>query len=215
MRRKGFTLVEVVVVVAVVALLSAIVVPLVARQIDEAKIARAKNECQVIGAAILKFHSDVGLWPAQYINPNVVLSLVSGTSVSSSAPSGSSLQYGFTGTGNQSWYDGGATSIKYVDIFDNHLNTNTPQSTTYLYATTGEFRWRGPYLAPIGKDPWGHPYTCNIQAAYSGTNTQCVVLCAGPNGVIDTSFTSARKGLASTATDPSGDDIWAVICARP
>lgn len=220
-RNQGFTLVEVVVVIAVVALLSAIIVPMVAKQIDDAKIGRAKNECVVIGSAIGQFYKDVGVFPAAKDSTGRVdhslYGLVSGTAVVTVGTATTALSYGFTATGNDDWYDGGQTaSADLLDVFDNHLNVNTPEGATgAAYATTGEFRWRGPYLAPINKDPWGHYYMCNIRAAYNGTNTQCVVMSAGPNGSIDTAYTAARNGTAATTTEPTSDDIWAVVHLRP
>lgn len=213
----GFTLVEVVVVIAVVALLSAIIVPVVARQIDSAKRARAKNECQVIASAILKFYSDVGLFPASSVNgsaraDNNLARLVSGTAVIYSEDGGPA--YGYISTTNDDWYDDGtdgtALAVESIDLFDNHLNSNTPiGSTTVLYPTSGEFRWRGPYLARIDKDPWGRPYVCNIDAAYSGSGVQCVVMSAGPNGDFDTAVDPA-----STVSDATEDDIWSVVVLR-
>jgi len=49
---KGFTLIEVVVVVAVIAILAAVLTPYITKYIDDSKIAKARNEVQVIGAAM-------------------------------------------------------------------------------------------------------------------------------------------------------------------
>ncbi|MDH3259048.1 MAG: prepilin-type N-terminal cleavage/methylation domain-containing protein, partial [Deltaproteobacteria bacterium] len=48
-KNEGFTLVEVVVVIAVVAILAAILAPSIVKHIDDSKIAKAKNETQVYG----------------------------------------------------------------------------------------------------------------------------------------------------------------------
>lgn len=213
-QQSGFTLVEVVVVIAVVALLSAIIVPVVAKQIDDAKISRAQNECVVIAAAIQQFYKDVGTYPSHNgTNPNTIRGLVSGTAVDPDV-AGTAIEYGFTADGNDDWYDAAGAAAQ-MDIFDNHLNVNSPQGNADAYATTGEFRWKGPYLAPIGMDPWNHPYMCNIYAAFHGSGTMCVVMSAGPNGVIDTTYTGGVHGVASTTTGPSEDDIWTVVTTRP
>lgn len=211
--RGGFTLVEAVVVIAVVALLSAIIVPLAAKQIDEAKKARARNDCLVIAAAMQMFLRDVGTWPSSAccvggrLVTNGVYVLVSGTAVQTIA-TGIGTDYGYTANGYDDWYDAGTDqdlSCICIDTFDNHLNANQPMGQTgQVYPTSGEFRWKGPYLPPIGKDPWGHYYVANTWAL--GNGGQCVVLSAGPNGYFDT-----PPSPAVTVTGPSGDDIWATV----
>lgn len=225
-KNQAFTLVEMVVVIAVVALLSAIIVPLVAKQVDDAKIAKAKNEMTVIAAAIGQFYKDIGVWPAASSDgttrvDHALKGLISGTAVDAdvAAMSPTAVSYGFTATGNDDWYDAGQTAIDTkLDILDNHLNANNPDgdgSGGGGYATSGEFRWRGPYLPPIGMDPWGHAYMCNILAAYSGSSNMCVILSAGPDGAIDTSYTGGTTfGIASSTAAPTDDDIWVVVHMR-
>ena len=61
--KQGFTLIEMVVVLAVVAILAAILTPTIAKNINDAKVARATNEVQVIAAAVGSFYKDMGRWP--------------------------------------------------------------------------------------------------------------------------------------------------------
>lgn len=58
-REKGFTLIEVVVVVAVIAILAAILTPYITKYIEDSKIAKAKNETQVVAAAIVNAMKDL------------------------------------------------------------------------------------------------------------------------------------------------------------
>lgn len=214
--RRAFTLVEMVVVIAVVALLSAIIVPLVAKQIDDSKIAKAKNELVVMAAAINKFRIDVGLWPGMVSGAVNVLTLVSGTAVDADVdPDNDALDYGFAGAGNEGWYCNSCADPGAADTFDNSLNVNSFQGNDDLYPTTGETRWKGPYLPPIGMDPWGRPYMCNIGAAFMESGNLVVVMSAGPNGIIDTTYDEDHYGAASTVAAPSGDDIWVVIYIKP
>ena len=60
---KGFTLIEVVVVVAVIAILAAILTPYITKYIDDSRIAKARNEAQVIAAAVTNAYKDLGHWP--------------------------------------------------------------------------------------------------------------------------------------------------------
>lgn len=217
--RRGFTLVEAIVVIAVVAVLSAIIVPLVAKQIENAKIGRARSECREIAAAIGRFYKDTGVWPAAIARgggrvDHQLNRLVSGSSYSAMSSmitsSSDGTNYGYASSANDNWFDGGGTvASTAVDIFDNHLNMNKPEDdATAAYETTGEVCWKGPYMPPINTDPWGHYYCCNIAKAYSGTK-QCVVISAGPNGAFDT----ANNPDASVSS-PTGDDIWEVVHIR-
>jgi len=61
---KGFTLVEVIVVAAIIAILAGILVPMIFSQIDEAKLSRAKGDIRSLSSAIYAFRKDVGQWPA-------------------------------------------------------------------------------------------------------------------------------------------------------
>lgn len=186
----GFTLVEVVVVIAVVALLAAIMTPLIAKNIDDAKIGRAENEAQVIAAAIGNFYKDVGRWPSMNASGayNRVTTLVSGNS-----------SLAGTAINSNGWVS--STSGATVDFIENHLLNNTPKGTG-AYPATGRSSWRGPYLNAAPLDPWGSPYMVNIAATNtSAAPLKALVISAGPNGVMDTVFATTRTTLAG------GDDI--------
>ncbi len=196
---SGFTLVEVIVVIAAVALLSAIVTPMIVKQINDSKMARARNECQVIASALGDFFKDVGYFPSMDAsgNPGKVQILVSGTEVPAKNPF----------LGKTSWYNKGKS-----DTLSNHLTQNSPKGKKDGYTTTGsENVWRGPYSDDISADPWGRPYLCNVIATYS-TDTakyrKTLVLSAGPNGLVETSFD------AKDSTNIAGDDIGMVIHRR-
>lgn len=197
---KGFTLIEVVVVVAIVALLSAVLTPIVAQKINDSRISKAQNETAVIAAALGDFYKDVAVFPAmdQTGAINKVKTLVSGSSVPATNPFGS---------GNTGWF----TSTPQ-DTFDNHFVTNTPEgSTTNTYNTTGADRWKGPYMETVPLDPWGRPYVCNIRSVYetSATNyRKCLVLSSGPDGKFQTDQN------AKFDTKISGDDIGFLVHLR-
>jgi len=203
--KDGFTLVEVVVVVAVVALLAAIMVPLIAKPIDDAKAARAANETQVIAAALGNFFKDVGHWPTMNAG-GVYNSITTLRSMDRADDSGGGCtpeaQPGNTLTTN-GWYSN--TAFPTVDFLDYHLLTNTPKGTG-SYPTTGDNAWRGPYMGVIFNDPWDTPYMVNIGATIPGSQAQkTMILSAGPNMVMDTPFNTSRD------TEISGDDIGVVL----
>ena len=60
---KGFTLVEIIVAVALVAILSAAIAPSVLNNIAMGRMARAQSDVQALAAGIMQFRVEVGLYP--------------------------------------------------------------------------------------------------------------------------------------------------------
>src|SRR5437773_8445555 len=61
--QKGFTLLEIIVVLAVLGALAAMLTPVVFRYIDDANLTRAQGDTQTIAAAIQQMYKDTGRWP--------------------------------------------------------------------------------------------------------------------------------------------------------
>ena len=59
----GFTLIEILVAVAILAILSAALSPLVIKYVNDGRRARTLSDAQAIAQAIEQFHLDTGLWP--------------------------------------------------------------------------------------------------------------------------------------------------------
>jgi len=201
-RNSGFTLIEMVVVLAVVAILAAILTPTIAKNINDSKITRATNETQVIAAAVGSFYRDVGRWPTS-----------DGTSLSDTLQ----LLYGpgdvptIQGAGvsdEEFWLnDGTGWAVDVIDTFANHLIENDPRDGAVNYPddTTvprPELRWRGPYLTEVRADPWGSHYSCNIYYTFNTTTNFVGVWSAGPNRIANTDAIQA-----STAVSTGGDDV--------
>lgn len=202
-RQSGFTLVEVIVVLAVVLLLTGIAVPLIGGYVEDGRRARAEAEIRTLAAAVLKFNKDVGTWPTTNSSgaPNYLYVLGSGETKPTANPY--SRGHSFA-----TWLQG-----TRGDILDNHLLRNQPQgATAAAYPITGNMRWRGPYVAgstPL--DPWGRPYVVNVIAGWNGNATnhrRIFVLSAGPDGRINT------PARARSTDDISGDDIGMIVNER-
>ncbi len=197
MKQKGFTLIEMVVVLAVVAILAAILVPTIAKNIQDANITRAQNETQVIAAAIASFYKDLGRWPT--------------SDGSDGNPDTHYLLYGANGsddsTGDASQWNQAHSGSS--DTMEHHLVTNQPGSDgtpgANAYPTTGRWRWRGPYIAEIPADPFGIHYSCNVRYLYNTITNAVYVLSAGPDKTWDTNFTQALPG--TIADDDIGTPV--------
>lgn len=225
MKRKGFTLIEMVVVLAVIAVLAAILFPTIARHITDAKITRVINEEQVITASIMMLYKDTGKWP----NTN---------SSGAGGPGGNSdrLLSGEVGDpiaqgaarvsqpGAANWGAFGNSQQLYNFLYINNPNcTGNPNGATD-YPTTGEFSWRGPYLEKrTFLDPWGNQYVVNSRyfSPNSGVavdNHRVLILSAGEDHLWSTAFTDTVNRLSAAPADaPFGpyetgaDDIGVVI----
>lgn len=179
---KGFTLIEVVVVVAVIAILAAVLTPYITKYIDDSKVAKARNEVQVIAAAVTNAYKDLGRWPNRQNAGANYGGLYTGAAAPTAALFG-------TATG---W-----AAPAQFNALDTHLVTNG-----HTYPTTGDTRWAGPYAATLPVDPWGRPYVINA-ANFTSAVVPPVptwVLSAGPNGVVETN-------IAAATTATGGDDI--------
>ncbi len=203
-KQTGFTLIEVIVVIAVVAILAAILTPTVVKNIDDAKISRAKNEVQVIGAAMTSFYKDLGRWPTW----------------NGSAANYADYLYMLNGPGNmptnydhsvphsylwRSYYYDGNNGSSRGDLFSNQLISNNPKGNGNPYVTTGEYKWHGPYLTEVKADPWGSYYASNVHYLYytptAGIPYAVFVWSAGPDRQADTQFDQDATGTVTVGDD--------------
>ncbi|MBI5788871.1 MAG: type II secretion system protein GspG [Candidatus Schekmanbacteria bacterium] len=210
-RESGFTLIEIVVILAVIAIIAASMVPRISGIIDDAKIARAQSEVQTVGMAILRFNANTGKWPAKNGDgeDNKLYTLVSGSaSIPVPIPA-------YAGGGDTNYF-GSDASVATGDYLDNHLKMNSPKgSADNAYPTTGVNRWNGPYLQEVGADPWGNAYVVNIISSYDNNteeNLYCYVISAGPDGTIQTDSDVTAAEVATHAV--SGDDIAFLLRSR-
>ena len=214
----GFTLVEILVAVAILAILSATLSPLVIKYINDGRRSRALADSQTLGQAILAFQVDTGLWPVSddgTVTDAGELSRLVG--LTQANISNANIPAGSGGTTN-AWQAGGAGGT--AGSLQDHLIFNQDNDTATLYPTSTSPPdppgWNGPYLKSVPEDPWGNPYVCNVRFLVNGNvngvtaaeaaSHAVMCLSAGPNKVWDTTFADA------TALDgPGGDDIGFLI----
>lgn len=203
-RKGGFTLVEVIVVIAVILLLTGIAVPMIGGYIADGRKARARADVKAIATGLFAFYKDVASWPTRNANGRINRVRVLYT--------GEKLPLDNPFLVEHSW-NSWALDGEHGDVLDNHLLNNEPQgSADSRYTTKGERAWHGPYLSgPMGEDPWGRPYVIFL---YSGFSTSTVnykriyVLSAGEDGELDT------DPMATSKTPVSDDDIGLIIYQR-
>jgi prepilin-type N-terminal cleavage/methylation domain-containing protein len=199
---KGFTLVEAAVAIAAVAILSGIIIPLLLKNLRDARRARARNDLQVIAGAIASQLKDTG----------------------SRRPSAQSSAFNprASGTGNQMWASrglfpatvggGGALIMgNLANMVNRQQFGDGPQSFRNLFTSpTGpnslnpveanllfgfpapaggeEFRYKGPYLTQAmanASDPWGRSYLIiGYNRNGMAGNLPIWVVCAGESGTI-------------------------------
>jgi prepilin-type N-terminal cleavage/methylation domain-containing protein len=198
-RIRGFTLVELTVVLAVIVTLALILTPSVTTFISESRQARARTDCQMIASAVVGFYRDTGFFPqwaqAQAGGPGpapqrLQLLVTPGALPAEVAPS--------------PWTTG--TSGLLAD----QLTANGPGYT--MRTVTSTIGWNGPYVSSeFRPDPWGNRYIVNIGLVETSAGVvnelgqpkaAVWVLSAGPNRIIETPFLQPV-----TAAAVGGDDI--------
>jgi general secretion pathway protein G len=161
--RKGFTLIEVIVVAGIIAILAGILVPLILKEIDEARITRAVADTKSISTAMIVFKKDTAQWLVMDANcaPNVTF-----LSGAGNLPAGL----------GESGYD---TSV--ASSYDSHFTADN----NGCYGAM----WKGPYMALVTADPWGNSYITNANS-FATPGQPVWIISAGPNKRLETAANS-------------------------
>ena len=188
MKSKGFTLIELAVVLAVIAILAGLLTPMVAGYIDQARETRAAADVRAIGTAILAYQRDTSRFP---IYTNIA-------NANTDTAAGNTLM----GTGDNPADGAGWTLASLTTLgLDDYLNTNKLSLPTT--ARGGRVAYRGPYLR-IASDPWGNAYLVTAQSLTRTSATDHgYVISAGPNAAMETTRVQAKTGAFTIG----GDDI--------
>jgi prepilin-type N-terminal cleavage/methylation domain-containing protein len=206
--RRGFTLIEITVVLAVIVTLALVLTPSIANFINDSRVTRANNDCNTIAGAIVQFYKDNGFFPQWRVagngGPGAAGSrldlLVSAGNIPVIDPAAGVVG----GLAFSGWLNGRAETLA------GQLISNAPGYTVKTPAS--QFGWNGPYVSSVlGPDPWNNRYMVNIgqievAPGFSGggppVKNAVWVISAGPNGIIETSFSQAVTNAAW-----GGDDI--------
>lgn len=188
----GFTLIEIIVILAVISILVAILTPSVLKYISEAQTDRAQNDVATIQAVINDLIKDTGQYPGNLATPTGFI-----------CGPGSIATAGATGWAANSAACTNGTGVM-ADSISNHLVVNDPNesgtaNSTSDYRTTGKFKWNGPYAQNINTDPWGNAYEVNVSTLVGGNTSPTWIISAGPDGTFQTS-----TGANSLSSDDIG-----------
>ncbi len=213
-QKSGFSLFEVLIAVAIVAILAVAVGVPVARNLNQGKVARAQSDAGVIGNAILEFYKDVGQWPAQTdLDTNPEAFRLVGNYELGGGNAGISEGTDLA-AGSQTWSSHGGTTTLTEQLIRNRSGNIHPlyKESSNPHTSPG---WNGPYMDQIPLDPWGRPFVVSIGFALPslpGTVTadneyhNVMVLSAGKDGVFNTSLDNRVYN-----EKPTGDDIGFVV----
>jgi len=194
MKSKGFTLIELAVVLAIIAVLAAVLTPMVTGYLDQARVARAQADARTIADSIKLYQRDTGRWPV-YATSGDYPNTIGGSKALIGSNTGSNPQ-----NGNATW---SVSTIVASSSLEVYINGNLTGLSANAFPKAG---FRGPYIGSLDSDPWGNKYILTA-SDLAGTTFHGYVISAGPNGVMDTTMDQPVTGQFTAGSD----DVVAVI----
>ena len=143
---RGFTLIEMVVVLAVIAILAAVLTPIINSYVDRARINSANSDVKNIAAAILQYNTDTKVWPIYKTNADIP----NGNAYDVASTPGDTPSLAGSATG---WTSGILSGTTSLDLLVN--------SNFLALPTTGTRAWKGAYLQ-IGSDAGQCQCRCDV-----------------------------------------------------
>ena len=199
---KGFTLIEMAVVLAIIAILAAMLTPLLTNYIDNARNVRATADTSSLAKAYLLHYRDTSFFPvyssgAQSTGVPSKNCQVSGSAGTPALP---------TGTNHANWAGGMNCVAGTIGLIRSFLNVNTLGLSTS--ASNSNSAYRGPYLDGLdGSDPWGQPYVVTSKHLGSNQTYYAFTISAGPDLGLGTDPLQVHSSVLAT----TGDDITTLI----
>lgn len=213
---RAFTLIEIIVAVALVAILSAAIAPSVLNNIAQGRIARATSDVQALASAVTRFRKDTGYYPRKvvpgYTSENFNFLTTRGPDGHPDLTAGDKYWAGNGGTPTPVWPIAFTTSAgdnSCQDITSHMLEGHARSDPDSLYTRAEnpddplDIGFRGGLISSDQLDPWGKRYMINV-AGLGITGEPVWSISAGPDGIFQTY-------VAGTGVDASdslqGDDI--------
>ncbi|HYR84416.1 MAG TPA: type II secretion system protein GspG [Terriglobia bacterium] len=196
-REKGFTLIELAVVLAIIAVLAAILTPLVSNYLDQARVTRAQADVRTMADAVKLYQRDTGRYPIYDSSAGYPNTVGDGTRNIFGTSSGSAPTQGAV-----NWNLGAVLATTTLDAYLNNNYSGPSGNAPFPKAA-----FRGPYLGSVDSDPWGNKYLLTAVNLAPNNSNHAFVLSAGPDGRTDTALTQGTGAPLVTG----GDDVVSVI----
>lgn len=191
---RGLTMMEVIVVLAVIGVLAATLTPMVINYVEDSKVSKVQSDVKTLAGTIMRLHRDLAHAPLFKDGTKTTgtpeIELLRG-------PGNDPVD---SDDANKKWL---TTAADKIGEIENHLIKNAPGGNKY--PTVGRFPWKGPYLEKVTEDAWGNRYLVNIKNANPADGTPKVVwvISAGANGKLETDPNAATD----SGPEAGGDDI--------
>lgn len=181
----AFSLIELIVVVAILLLLAGVLVPLVTKELDAARMARAQTDLKTAADAFNRYYSHTSTWPG---NSNATPKQFAASSTSGNLTGYACL---YTNAFNRKGWNGP------------YLNSGVSNGGTWTIATAGS----GTTAAKGLVDPWGNLYRVYTYAKGTaiGAGGGIVLHCAGPNLQFEMNANQCATGTMV------GDDLIQIV----
>ena len=197
MKSRGFTLIELAVVLAIIAILAAVLTPMVTTYLEQARVARAQADLRTISDSVRLYQRDSGRYPiydsagdytADHAGGKAVIGASGGTGPSD-------------GAGGNSWSLSSQLATTSLELY---LNNNYSGISGNSFPKVS---FNGPYIPTVDSDPWGNKYLLTAGNLSRSSTNHAYVLSAGPNGTIET----PRDVATGASLTAGGDDLILAI----
>ena len=207
---RAFTLVELLVVIAIIGILAAMLLPVLARVKDAAKVAQAKTEMSAIVSAIEAYDQDYGRFPMTAAQQTAAGTNDFTTGFVANPQSGITWSASKYASDNNN-----ATIAILMDLTTypdgtatpNANHVKNPKQVKYLNAKmsgdagTGTQPPGGVDNSGIYRDPWGNPYVITMNSSYNEQGTSDIFYSL--QAVSQQSGQTGYNGLFNPISSPS------------
>lgn len=182
--RSGFTLMEIMVVIIVIAVLASVAGPMIGSITDQGRASATKSNLQTLKSALIAFQNDVGRFP---YNDTATVGASGDIKRAKAAYNNYSGTAYFAASDNTT----GAVVLGITDDTNCLSKVDITAQGTYLNITNYDKRWKGPYMdgnpSDFMFDAWGN------QVRYEAIGRNLYLWSPGADGNFST-LAEAEKG---------------------